>query len=63
MTRENLNLAKDLLKQIDHLDAIKSKIHIHYSQSKDDALKTLLSECNDVCTSLKDIKQRKFEEI
>jgi len=63
MTRENLKLGQDLLGQIDHLEAVKNKIQIHYNQSEDKSLKELLSECNDVCQALKDIKQKRFEDL
>lgn len=63
MTRENLKLGQDLLSQIDHLEVIKNKIQVHYNQSKDKSLKELLSECNDVCSALKDIKQKRFEDL
>lgn len=63
MTRENLNIANDLLKQIEHLESIKNKIQVHYSQTQNDALKVLLSECNDVCSALKEVKQNRFEEL
>ena len=63
MTKENLNIANDLLKQIEHLESIKSKIQFHYNQTQNDALKVLLSECNDVCSALKEVKQNRFEEL
>lgn len=53
MTKEEFNIGKDLLQQIDYLKTLKSKIQVEYDKQKDSALKQLLSDCNDVCTALK----------
>lgn len=63
MTIENLNKGKDLLRQIEYLEGIKSKIQIEYDKQKDSALKQLLSDCNDVCSNLKEVKEKKFAEL
>ena len=63
MTKEEFNIGKDLLQQITYLETIKSKIQIEYDKQKDSALKQLLSDCNDVCSSLKEVKEKRFAEI
>lgn len=63
MTKENFKLAEDLLAQISKIETIKSKIQVHYDKTKDDDLKGLLGQCNNVCSALKEIKEKQFEKL
>ena len=63
MTKENFKLAEDLLAQISKIETIKSKIRTHYNKSEDNALRELLNSCNDICSALKEIKQKQFENL
>lgn len=57
MTKEDFKLAEDLLDQITKIETIQIKIQDFYNKCKDDALKELLSSCNDVCDGYKDYKK------
>lgn len=63
MTKENFNIAKDLLAQISKIEEIKSRIQAHYDETKDDDLKGLLGQCNNICSALKEIKEKQFEKL
>lgn len=63
MTKEGFKLAEDLLDQISKIDEIKNRIQVHYSKTKDEGLKELLGQCNNVCSALKEIKERQFKEL
>jgi len=63
MTKENFNIAKDILAQIQKLENIERRIQKTYNASDDTELKELLSDCMNVCEGYKDYKEKRFSEL
>lgn len=63
MTKQDFKLAEDLLAQISKIEEIKNRIQVQYDETKDDNLKGLLGQCNNVCSALKEIKEKQFENL
>lgn len=65
MTEEILKIANVLKDEMNRIEWIKARIQNEYDKmtDSDSKLKRLLSDCNEICTALKEVKENRFKEL